>query len=129
MIIKQTVIFNASPHELYEAIIDAKKHSEFTGAKATNNEKVGGKFTSWDGYAFGKNLVLQKDKKIVQSWSTADFPEIITEITFEFEKQGNETKIIFTQKNVPDKNYKEIAEGWKEYYWKPLKKWLAFSRE
>src|SRR3989344_7850793 len=107
MIIKQTVIFNASPHELYEAIIDAKKHSEFTGAKATNNEKVGGKFTSWDGYAFGKNLVLQKDKKIVQSWSTADFPEIITEITFEFEKQGNETKLIFYKKKGPQKKNKK----------------------
>jgi len=134
--LKQTVIFNANTRDLYEAIINPKKHSAFTGAKATNNGKVGGKFTSWDGYAFGKNLLLQKNKKIVQSWSTTDFPETMTEITFEFKDQRNEknfkkavrekdkTKLIFKQKNIPSKNFKEISDGWQDYYWKPLKKWI-----
>ena len=40
MIIKQIVIFNASPHELYEAIIDAKKHSEFTKQKMRGRKQV-----------------------------------------------------------------------------------------
>jgi activator of HSP90 ATPase len=121
-IIKQKIILNATPHQLYEAILNPRMHSQFTGAKATNTGKIGGKFTAYDGYAFGKNVKLEKDKKIVQSWSTTDFPDTFTEITFQFNKKGSQTELAFTQTGVPEKNYKEIAEGWKEFYWKPLMK-------
>jgi activator of HSP90 ATPase len=120
-IIKQKIILGTNPHELYEAILNPKIHSQFTGAKATNSRKIGGKFTAYDGYAFGKNIRLEKDKKIVQSWATTDFPNTFTEITFEFNKKGDKTELIFTQTGVPEKNYREISDGWKEFYWKPLK--------
>ena len=123
--IKQKIILKASPHELYEAILDPKMHSQFTGSKATNDRKIGGKFTADDGYAFGKNIKLEKDKKIVQSWATTDFPDTFTEITFEFNKKGSSTELVFTQTGVPDKSYKEISDGWKEFYWKPLKEMFS----
>ncbi len=44
----QTVFIAAKPAEVYDALINAKKHSTFTGAKATCDPKVGGKFTAWD---------------------------------------------------------------------------------
>ncbi len=120
--IRQSVIINASPHDLYEAILDPKIHSEFTNSKATNTRAVGGKFTAYDGYISGTNLVLEKDKKIVQKWTSTDFPKgHFTEVKFEFRKEGKGTKIIFTQTNVPEENYKEISQGWIEFYWNPLK--------
>lgn len=61
--IKQNAVIPATPDEVYEAFIDAKKHSAFTGSKATCNPKIGGKFTAWDGYISGKNLELEKGKK------------------------------------------------------------------
>lgn len=33
--IEQSVTFNASPHDVYEALMDSEKHSQFTGAKRT----------------------------------------------------------------------------------------------
>jgi len=33
--------------------------------------------------------------------------------------------LIFTQTGIPDKNYKDILRGWKDFYWKPLEKYLA----
>ena len=56
--IKQKVVISASPKEVYEAYVDPKKHSEFTGSKATGKPVIGGKFTAWDGYIFGKYLEL-----------------------------------------------------------------------
>jgi activator of HSP90 ATPase len=73
--LKQKVIIPAEPDQIYVAIIDGKKHSEFTGSKATSEPKVGGKFTAWDGYIFGKHLELEKGKKIVQEWSTTEWPK------------------------------------------------------
>jgi len=66
--IKQIVFINAKSEEVYDALIEAKKHAEFTGARATSQPKVGGKFTAWDGYIFGKHLLLERGKKIVQEW-------------------------------------------------------------
>ncbi len=37
--INQKVIIPASPEEVYEAYVDPKKHSAFTGSKATGKER------------------------------------------------------------------------------------------
>ncbi len=47
--ITQRVVISALPEEVYEALLDPTKHSEFTGSKATGKPKVGSKFTAWDG--------------------------------------------------------------------------------
>jgi len=124
--IKQTVIFKASPAQLYEAILDPAIHSKFTGAKATGSAKVGGKFTAYDGYISGVNLELVKDSKIVQEWTSTDFPEgHKTQVTFEFLPVKTGTKLKFTQTNVPGENYADIAKGWEDFYWIPLKAMLG----
>jgi activator of HSP90 ATPase len=120
--IKQVILFQLTPHELYEMILDPKKHLEFTGAKAKIDRKVHGKFSVWDGYITGENIKLEKDKKIVQRWTCSDLPEgYYTEVAFEFKKAKEGTQLIFTQTKVPLENYKELVQGWKDYYWKPIK--------
>ena len=41
--IKQVVIFEAEPHEVYEDFMDSKKHAEFTGEKAKISREIKGK--------------------------------------------------------------------------------------
>jgi len=124
--IKQIVQFKTTPAQLYEAILDPKIHAKFTGAKATGSMKVGGKFTAYGDYISGINLVLEKDKKIVQEWTSTDFPKgHKTEVTFEFLPAKTGTKLVFTQTNVPDGNYADIAKGWTDFYWTPLKAMLG----
>ncbi len=48
--IKQVVIIDAAPEEVYEAYVDPTKHAAFTGSPATGKPRAGCKFTSWDGY-------------------------------------------------------------------------------
>jgi activator of HSP90 ATPase len=54
--IRQRVVIPATPNEVYEAFVDPKKHSKFTGSRATFDPEVGGEFTAWDGYISGNNL-------------------------------------------------------------------------
>ena len=123
--IKQSVNIKATPHEVYEILMDSKKHSQLTGAKASISRKVGGKFEVYDSYAFGKNVELVSDKKIVQSWSTTDWPAgVFSTATFLLTPTKTGTKLTFTQIGVPIENAKDIAEGWQDYYWKPLKEML-----
>ena len=121
--IEQKVVIPATPDEVYEAFMDAKKHSAFTGGKATSNPKVGGKFTAWDGYISGKNLELEKGKKIVQEWITTEWPKGYPpsrlELTFKKVKDGTEISMVHS--DVPAEQADDIEQGWIDFYWKPLK--------
>ena len=124
--IKQTQLIPAKPIDVYEALMDAKRHSEFTGSKATSDPRVGGEFTAWDGYIFGKNLKLENGKRIVQEWKTtewpADYPPSIVELTFRKIKNG--TKLTMVHQNVPTEQASSYRQGWIDFYWKPMKKYF-----
>ena len=123
--IKQGLMIKASTHEIYEALMDSKKHSTFTGDTAKISRKVGGKFTTFGGYSSGKNLELVKDKKIVQTWRASDWVQgHFSQVTFLLKPAKGGTKIIFSHKGIPLSDAANIAEGWKTYYWEPLKKML-----
>lgn len=47
--ITQEVFLNAIPHEVFEAYLDEKQHSELTGAPANIDRRPGGKFTTHGG--------------------------------------------------------------------------------
>jgi uncharacterized protein YndB with AHSA1/START domain len=125
--IKQKVIVPASPSEVYDAFVDAKKHSAFTGSKATSDPRVGGKFTAWDGYISGKNLELENGKRIVQEWATTEWPENYTpsKLALTFKKVEGGTEISMIHSNVPAEQTDDLAEGWVEFYWKPMKEYFT----
>lgn len=124
--IKQNVLFKAEPHEVYEALMDEKKHSKFTKARAHIEKKVGGKFYTYDKYIIGTNLDLIEDKKIVQSWHGSDWPQgHYSKATFLLKKTKEGTKLTFTQTGVPKERYADIKEGWEEHYWAPMKEMLG----
>jgi activator of HSP90 ATPase len=123
--IKQKVRFQATPHEVYEALMDSERHSEFTGSKAEISREVGGRFSAYDGWIEGKNLVLEPDKKIVQTWRGEDWPAgFYSTATFELSGVEAGTELLFTQTGVPVEHFSDIDKGWVEHYWTPMKKIL-----
>ena len=88
---------------------------------------VGGKFTAWDGYISGKFLELEDGKCVVQEWTSTDFPEgyppSTLELTFREVPEG--TEIVMVHSNVPKEQADEVAEGWTEFYWNPLKEYFS----
>lgn len=123
--IRQTVTFKASAHDVYEALMDPRKHGRFTGGKATISRKVGGKFSIYEGQIEGVNLELVPDSKIVQSWRMDDWPKgHFSKATFQFEEVDGKTRLAFVQIDVPEEFYEDIKQGWKDYYWTPMKEML-----
>lgn len=123
--IRQSVTFNASPHQVYEALMDSKKHAQFTGGKASISRQVGGKFSAFDGYAEGINLALVPDGKIVQTWRASDWPEgHYSRVTFSLKEVKSGTRLTFSQSGVPEEQYDAISQGWRDYYWGPMQEML-----
>jgi activator of HSP90 ATPase len=122
----QSVVFETDPHEVYEMLMDSKKHAEFTGAKATIGRQVGDSFSVWDEWATGSNVELVPNKKIVQRWRGADWPTgHYSVVRFELKKVDRGTRLDFTQTGIPEGLYEEIAQGWKEWYWEKLQAYFS----
>jgi activator of HSP90 ATPase len=120
--LKQTATFKAVPHEVYETLMDAKKHAEFTAGAAKISRQVGGKFSISDGEIEGKNLELVPDQKIVQTWRYSDWPAgHYSTVTFALAPTAQGTRLTFTQTDIPDDKYEDIKQGWIDYYWTPMK--------
>ena len=123
--VRQSVTFKASPHDVYEALMDSKKHAQFTGDKASISRKVGGRFSVFDGYSEGFNLELIPNKKIVQTWRANDWnKDHYSKVTFSLKEVEGGTHLTFIQTGVPEEQYKDIAQGWRDFYWTPMKKML-----
>jgi activator of HSP90 ATPase len=124
--IKQTQFVPAPPGELYDAYLNPKIHSTFTGAETVCERFVGGKFSAWNGYITGKNVKLENGRRIVQEWQTTEWPNgyapSLLEITFQ--PKGKGTEVHMVQKNVPAGQAKYYEKGWMDFYWVPVKKYF-----
>ena len=126
--ITQRVVFkNTTASELYELYMNAKKHSAATGTGTKISEKEGAKYSAGDDYITGKNLVLVKNKMIVQTWKAADWDKDEQDSIFilTFEQQGKNAVLNMVHANIPDKHADSIKKGWTTYYWNPWKAYLA----
>lgn len=124
-IIKQKVTFNAKPAEVYNALMDSKKHAAFTQSPAKIGKKVGDTFSAYEEYITGVNIELIPNKKIVQLWHSADWQENEYSVAiFELKGKGKNCELEFTHINVPATHVQDIAQGWKDFYWKPMKAML-----
>ncbi len=126
--IEQTIEFNVSPKEFYDAFMNSEIHSAFTGSEAIISKEINGEFSAHGGYCFGKNLELVEGAKIVQSWQAYDdnWEEgHFSKITLFLEAKGTGTTLKFIHEAVPDLAEKSIANGWNEFYWEPMKNYFA----
>ena len=117
--IEPSVTFNASPHDVYEALMDSEKHSRFSGAKADISREVGGAFTAYDGALSGTILELVPDEKIVQTWRGSDdgwAPGHYSTATFSLEAIDGGTRLTFVQTGVPEQSLEQISQGWQTFY-------------
>jgi len=75
----------------------------------------GSEFSLWEGDITGKNLEFIQDRKVVQEWYFGDQPEkSIVTITI-LPDRGNSI-INVEHSNIPDEEFSDIAEGWREHY-------------
>jgi activator of HSP90 ATPase len=125
--IHQEVKIPASPSRVYEALLDSRKFSEFTGgAPAEIGKSAGDAFRMFGGAIEGRNVELVPNKLVVQAWRSTKWPAGVYSIArFELGGKGNETTLVFDQIGFPDDERDYLDAGWGKMYWEPLKKFLA----
>jgi activator of HSP90 ATPase len=122
--IKQKVKFKLPPQEIYEILVDEKKHRMLTGQKAEISKKVGGAFSTGAGYANGVNVDLVPGKRIVQAWRGSDFPRgVFSMVSLNLDPTRDlGTELTLIHRGVPRELIPKIEKRWKELYWSNIKK-------
>jgi activator of HSP90 ATPase len=129
--LRQEIIFKATPERIYGTLLDAKRFSDFTGAPAEIDAKEGGAFSCFGGGITGRNIELMPNRRIVQAWRVAMWPEgVYSIVKFKLEPQGSQTRLVMDHVGFPEGmrahlNGEEADGGWYRQYWEPLKKYLA----
>jgi activator of HSP90 ATPase len=114
-VIQQTYEMNASPEEVFEALVNPDLIQIWSGDEAQMNGKVGGTFSLWGGQMFGVNLEVVKNKKLVQEWSYDQWADA-SRVTLTIKAKGKKTIVELVHEDIPEKSLKSISEGWNTYY-------------
>ena len=129
--IRQEIEFKTNPQRVYDALLDAKQFSAFTGAPAEIDRQVGGAFSCFGGIITGRNIELVPNKRIVQAWRVKIWPEGLYSIVgFELQPDGPGTRVVLTHDGFPADmrahlNGEGPDGGWHRQYWDPLRKYLS----
>jgi activator of HSP90 ATPase len=127
--IEQIAAFKATCADVYDMLMNSKKHESLSGEKAEISEEVGGAFTAWGSHIAGLNLILRRGEMIVQAWRAADWPpDHYSTVTFDLRDVAGGCELHFTQIGVPPHRYDGHCRGWMETYWTPMKEILEQGR-
>jgi activator of HSP90 ATPase len=112
---KKIFKINAEPSDIYSAITNPYTIQLWSGYPAIMSEIPESEFSLWEGDIAGKNLEFVKDKKIVQEWYFGDRAEKSI-VTITINPDRDDSIVTVEQTNIPDEEFADMAEGWKEYY-------------
>ena len=120
----------AEPRAIYKAWLSGPEHTAMTGAAATASDKVGGRFTAWDGYIAGKNRELKPHWCIVQSWRTTKFSDGDPDSRLELciHPKGDGCELLLIHSEIPPDQVAGYRSGWVEYYFEPMKRYFAAKK-
>jgi activator of HSP90 ATPase len=121
--IHQELLLDAAPAEVYSVLLDSKRFSALTGgAVAEIHPEAGGTFSCFGGQIVGRNIELLPQKRIVQAWRVAAWPEgFYSIVRFDLEAHGSGTRVVFDHTAFPPDQRDHLAAGWEDHYFKPLR--------
>jgi activator of HSP90 ATPase len=122
----QVIDVHADPDRVYEALLDSRHFSAFSGAPAQIDRAVGGAFTLFGALVGGRNIELVANERIVQAWRPADWPPgVYSLVKFELLKRRSQTQVVLDHTGFPEGGFEHLNSGWKVHYWDPLGKYFA----
>jgi uncharacterized protein YndB with AHSA1/START domain len=118
----QNIMIPAHPDVVYDMLMDPILQTRFTGFATEGSKEVGGTMTAGAGYIRIRNLELERGRRIVQEWSTLEWPEGCSpsrlEIAMKIIGQGTDLRLV--QTGVPSSMMEKIDHSWYHHYWNPL---------
>jgi activator of HSP90 ATPase len=126
-LVRQTVTLPAPAKALYAMYLNPKTHHAITGGKVVISARRGSRFSAFGGALQGRMLQTVPGRLIVQAWRSVNFKkgDVDSTLILRFTPKGKQGRIDLMHVNVPEQDYRGVMAGWKKYYWRPWRKYLA----
>ncbi len=112
---KESFRINAPPSDIYSALTNPVTIELWSGYPAVMSTVPGSEFSLWDGDITGRNIEFISDRKVVQEWYFGDQPDKSV-VTLSIQPSRENSIVTVEHTNIPDDDYKDIMEGWREFY-------------
>jgi len=126
--IEKSYLMNASPEEVFEALVNPDLIQNWSGDEAKMEAVVGAEFSLWSGQMFGKNLVVEKNKRLIQEWCYEQWSEP-SQVTITIKPKGKLSVVTLLHENVPEKSVNSISDGWDSYYFGAIEEMFARGKK
>lgn len=116
------------PDVIYRAWLSSRGHTAMTGGKAKTSARKGGRYSAWGKYITGRNLLLKRPSRIVQSWRGSSFRRSDPDSRLEVRiapSGKSASKITLIHTKLPRGAEGRLRKGWGAYYLKPMRKYFA----
>ncbi|MCE2734834.1 MAG: SRPBCC domain-containing protein [Flammeovirgaceae bacterium] len=122
------IFHNVKASTLFELYTNAAKHEDATGSSALITDKLGEPFNLYNGFCFGENIEIKKNKLIVQAWRTEDWPDELDDsiLVIRLIEEGNDTHLYLTHADLPVDMAEPLRKGWNDFYWS---KWRTYLKQ
>ena len=119
----QHVFLAASPAIIFSMLTDPAAHGRFTGSNCSGVAVEGEAWTAGDGASHGAYETVEANAKIVQSWSTTEWPKghAPSRLEIVLEAADGGTELVMTHSGLPPAQAEQIRQGWIDFYWTPLR--------
>jgi uncharacterized protein YndB with AHSA1/START domain len=126
-VIHQEITVDADRARVYQALTDAEEFGQVTGGAVTLTADAGSAFSLFGDHITGRNIELVPDRRLVQAWRAASWPEgRYSIVEFQLEDGGGDvTKLVLDHTSFPEEAHDDLATGWGKMYWEPLKRYLS----
>ena len=121
--IVQHVFIQATPEQVFDAYVQPAVAASVIGGECTGDAQAGADFTQWNGYILGKHLELVRGERVVQEWTTTEWPKGAppSRVELQLSGTGGGTELTMTHSSVPSEQAEDYRQGWIDYYWTPMR--------
>lgn len=120
--IQQQYKIKAPMKAVWRALVEPDLIKKWSGAEAKMDARAGGKFRLWDGDIWGTNTFIAEPYHLEQDWFGGKWKHP-SKVCMALIPDGNRTIVALCHGDIPE-GEKDFADGWKSYYFEPLKKLL-----
>lgn len=126
-LVRQSVTLRARAGELYAMYLNPRTHAAITGGKVVISARPGSRFSAFNGMLRGRTLYTVPGRLIVQAWRSTGWRkgDLDSTLILRFTPRGKSGRIDLVHVNVPNHDFRGVNNGWKKYYWRPWRKYLA----
>ena len=126
--IHHEITINAAPARVFGALTDQTQFGELTGAPVARLSALeGDPIELFGGHITGRNVEIVPQRRLVQAWRAASWPEgVYSIVRFELGSgDAGKTALAFDHTGFPEAAHDELDAGWHKMYWEPLARYLS----